>query len=45
VVADAKKAIVEEAEKLAVSTEWVPTAKRFKALMDLWKASGRGKKS
>jgi hypothetical protein len=45
VVADAKKAIVEEAEKLATSTEWVPTAKRFKALMDLWKASGRGKKS
>jgi hypothetical protein len=45
VVADAKKAIVDEAEKLATSTEWVPTAKRFKALMDLWKASGRGKKS
>lgn len=45
VVADAKKAIVEEAEKLATSTEWVPTAKRFKALMDLWKASGRGKKN
>ena len=45
VVADAKKLIVEEAEKLATSTEWVPTAKRFKALMDLWKESGRGKKS
>jgi hypothetical protein len=45
VVADAKKAIVEEAEKLATSTEWVPTAKRFKALMDLWKASGRGKRN
>ena len=45
VVADAKKAIVEEAEKLATSTEWVPTAKRFKALMDLWKESGRGKRS
>jgi hypothetical protein len=45
VVADAKKAIVEEAEKLATSTEWVPTAKRFKALMDLWKAAGRGKKN
>jgi hypothetical protein len=45
VVADAKKSIVEEAEKLATSTEWVPTAKRFKALMDLWKAAGRGKKN
>jgi hypothetical protein len=45
VVADAKKQIVEEAEKLATSTEWVPTAKRFKTLMDLWKAAGRGKKN
>jgi hypothetical protein len=45
VVADAKKQIVEEAEKLAASTEWVPTAKRFKALMDQWKAAGRGKKN
>jgi hypothetical protein len=45
VVADAKKKIVEEAEKLATSTEWVPTAKRYKALMDAWKAAGRGKKN
>jgi hypothetical protein len=45
VVADAKKAIVEEAEKLATSTEWVPTAKRFKVLMDLWKGTGRGRKN
>ena len=45
VVADAKKQIVEEAEKLATSTEWVSTAKRFKALMDLWKEAGRGKKN
>ena len=44
-VADAKTQIVEEAEKLATSTEWVATAKRFKALMDLWKAAGRGKKN
>jgi len=43
-VADAKNELVEEAEKLATSTDWVPTARRFKALMDLWKASGRGKK-
>jgi hypothetical protein len=45
VVADAKKKIIEEAEKLATSTEWVPTAKRFKVLMDQWKAAGRGKKN
>ena len=45
VVSDAKKAIITEAESLATSTEWVPTAKRFKSLMDAWKASGRGKPS
>ena len=44
VVAEAKNELVEEAEKLATSTDWVATARRFKALMDLWKASGRGKK-
>ena len=45
VVSDAKKAIITEAESLASSTQWVPTAKRFKVLMDAWKASGRGKPS
>lgn len=43
-VADAKVELVTEAERLATSTEWVPTARRFKVLMDLWKATGRGKK-
>lgn len=43
-VAEAKNEIVTEAEKLATSTDWVATARQFKALMDLWKASGRGKK-
>lgn len=43
VVSDAKKAIITEAETLATSTQWVPTAKRFKTLMDEWKATGRGK--
>ena len=43
VVSTAKIAIVEEAEKLATSTDWVPTARRFKVLMDSWKAAGRGK--
>ena len=45
VVTDAKKNLVLQAEKLATSTEWVPTAKAFKSLMDQWKATGRGKPS
>jgi len=44
-VSTAKEAIVAEAEKLATSTDWVATARRFKVLMDQWKAAGRGKKS
>jgi len=45
VVSEAKKAIIAEAESLATSTDWVATAKRFKTLMDAWKATGRGKPS
>jgi hypothetical protein len=45
VVSAAKEAIVAEAEKLATSTDWVATARRFKVLMDQWKAAGRGKKN
>lgn len=44
-VSTAKEAIVAEAEKLATSTDWVATARRFKALMDQWKAAGRGKRN
>lgn len=44
-VADAKNALVSEAESLATSKDWVATARRFKALMDAWKATGRGKKN
>jgi len=44
-VSAAKKAIIEEAEKISTSTDWVATAKRYKALMDSWKAAGRGKPS
>lgn len=44
-VASVKLELINEAEKLATSTQWVPTAKRFKVLMDLWKATGRGKKA
>ena len=43
-VASAKSELVLEAEKLATSTDWVATARRFKTLMDSWKATGRGKK-
>ncbi|MFM8632295.1 MAG: DUF349 domain-containing protein [Candidatus Nanopelagicus sp.] len=44
-VASSKEAIVKEGESLANSKDWVNTAKKFKLLMDQWKASGRGKKS
>ena len=44
-VASTKEVIVKEAENLANSREWLNTAKRYKELMDQWKASGRGKKS
>ncbi|MEN9351627.1 MAG: hypothetical protein RL455_568 [Actinomycetota bacterium] len=44
-VASTKEIIVKEAESLANSREWLNTAKRYKELMDQWKASGRGKKS
>jgi hypothetical protein len=44
-VASKKEEIVAEAKKLATSKEWLATAKRFKELMDAWKASGRGKQS
>lgn len=43
-VSEAKNAIIAEAEKLATSTDWVATARRYKVLMDQWKAAGRGKK-
>ena len=39
--ADIKRRLVAEAQKLADSTEWVPTARRFRDLMTEWKAAGR----
>jgi len=45
VVATTKESIVKEAESLANSREWLNTAKKYKELMDKWKAAGRGKKS
>ena len=40
-----KQAIIDEAEKLATSREWLATANRFKQLMNEWKAAGRGKRN
>jgi hypothetical protein len=39
--AETKRRLVAEAEKLAESTEWAPTARRFKELMGEWKQAGR----
>jgi hypothetical protein len=36
-----KQALVEQAEALSSSTEWRPTAERFKQLMQDWKTAGR----
>lgn len=39
-----KETLVAEAEALSSSTEWTPTANRFKSLMSQWKAAGRASK-
>ena len=44
-VSKTKKELVERAEALANSTDWVATARAYKSLMDQWKAAGRGKAS
>jgi len=44
-VKSVKEKVVLEAESLANSTDWVNTARKYKALMDSWKAAGRGKKN
>jgi hypothetical protein len=41
VAAEAKTKLATEAEKISASTEWGPTAKRFRDLMTEWKAAGR----
>lgn len=41
VAAEKKTKIAAEAEKLADSTEWTTTARRFRDLMTEWKAAGR----
>ena len=40
----AKEALIAEAEKLSTSTDWVNTARKYKALMESWKAAGRAGK-
>jgi hypothetical protein len=41
VAAERKTKLAAEAEKLAGSTEWTPTARRFRDMMVEWKAAGR----
>jgi hypothetical protein len=41
VAAERKEKLAAEAETLAESTEWTPTARRFRDLMTEWKAAGR----
>lgn len=41
----AKQALVAEAEELARSTDWGPTASAFKRLMDRWRQAGRASRS
>ncbi|PKW25428.1 DUF349 domain-containing protein [Phycicoccus duodecadis] len=40
-----KKKLVAEAETLAKSTDWGPTARAFKQLMDRWRTAGRASRS
>ena len=44
-VKSAKEQIVEQAESLRTSKEWLTTANKFRDLMSQWKAAGRGKHS
>lgn len=44
-VTGTKEKLALEAESLANSKDWVNTARKFKTLMDQWKAAGRGSKS
>lgn len=41
----AKQALIDEAERLAKSTEWSATAGAFKRLMDQWRNAGRASRS
>ncbi len=41
----AKEKLVKEAEALALSKDWAPTATAFKRLMDRWREAGRASRS
>lgn len=41
----AKQKLVAEAEELATSTDWAPTATAFKRLMDRWREAGRASRT
>ena len=40
----AKEKLCERAEELSASTDWAPTAAKFRGLLDEWKAAGRAAK-
>jgi len=40
-----KEELVAEAEELATSTDWTPTARAFKQLMDRWRTAGRASRA
>jgi hypothetical protein len=40
-----KESLVAEAEQLSTSTDWTPTARAFKQLMDRWRAAGRASRA
>jgi hypothetical protein len=42
--AEVKEKLITEAESLAESTDWTPTATRFRELMTQWKAAGRARR-
>lgn len=44
-VREAKERLIAEAERLATSTEWGPTANRLKTLMTEWKSAGRAQRA
>jgi len=43
-VKEAKEKLCERAEELSGSTDWVPTAAKFRDLLNEWKAAGRASK-
>jgi hypothetical protein len=40
-----KESLVAEAEQLSTSTDWAPTARAFKQLMDRWRLAGRASRA